>query len=219
MSRRMVLFPGLGADERMFVRIGNPGFPLQTPRLPVPKPGEDLSRYARRTADLLDLDENAILGGSSFGSLVASAISRQKRIRGLVLIGGALSSEGLRPIPGVGILRNFPDRMLRPMIRSDRALEFVFGAESAELRELARQMMADAPDSLLLRGGRMILDYHPAAPPFCPVFAIHGAKDVVMSPPPVPGCRILSEGGHGIAWTHPSEVCSLLQEVWTGCGH
>jgi pimeloyl-ACP methyl ester carboxylesterase len=211
---RMVLLPGLAADERMFLRFGKPEFPLYTPRLPIPVKGEDLPSYARRVADMLQIDASDIIGGASFGSLVASAIARERKVRALVLIGGALSSDALRPVPGARMLHWLPGGVLKPMLRSDRALEIVFGPEDPEMKELARRMMADAPDALLLRGGRMMLDYRPPSAPTCPVFAIHGALDRVMSPPPVSGCRIIPEAGHGIAWTHAPAVGHFLREAW-----
>jgi pimeloyl-ACP methyl ester carboxylesterase len=176
-----------------------------------------MTGYARRVAVTLGIEQNDIIGGASFGSMVASAIARQRQVRALVLTGGALDSATLRPVPGSRVLHWFPGRVLRPLLRSDRMLEMVFGPDGLEGKELARRMLNDTSDAMLLRGGRMILDYRPDTAPLCPVFAIHGALDRVMSPPPVPGCRVLAEAGHGLPWTHALEVVQYLREVWEVC--
>jgi pimeloyl-ACP methyl ester carboxylesterase len=210
---RILLLPGLAADERMFARLGDPEFPLHTPRLPIPGKKEALPGYARRVAEMLRIEAGDIIGGSSFGSLVASAIAREQSVRALLLIGGTLSAASLYPIPGARMLQLLPGSVVRSMLRSDRALKMIFGEADAEAKALARGMLDDTPDELLLRGGRMILDYYPDRPPLCPVFAIHGALDRVMGPPPVPNCRVLEEAGHGIAWSHALEVKQWLREV------
>lgn len=211
---RLILLPGLGADERMFENLGDVDPAPLAPRHLVPLPGECLEDYATRVADWLVLKSDDVVGGSSFGGLVASAVARQRRVKGLVLIGGALHAEALAQS---GLLRFVPTWLLRPMLHSDRLTEKVFAPESQAMRRLARSMLDDAPEELLLRGSRMMWRYRPAAAIRCPVFAIHGGMDPVMSPPPVAGCRLVDEAGHGIAWTHGELVGRFLREALDAC--
>lgn len=215
---RIFLLPGLAADERMYSRLRADGVPLVTPRLLVPDEGEEMATYARRTAATFGVTAADVVGGSSFGSMVASAIVRELPVRGLVLIGGALDSGTLLSTSRrMGLLRLFPVTLLRPLLRSDQALERIFGPDSPELRELARTMLDEAPDQLIRRGSLLAGSYRSLNRPRCPVFAIHGGRDRVMVPPDVPGCRILPEAGHGIAFSHGGEVGALLREVWSLC--
>ena len=211
---RLILLPGLGADERMFSNLGLADLPLVTPRHIVPVKGEDLPTYARRTAEHLGIGADDVVGGASFGSMVAAAIARQRSVRALVLIGGALSASGLLQVPGSGMVSQLPALFLRPLLRSDRVLKLVFAPESAEMHRLARMMLAEAPDDLLLYGGLMLCRYRTDEKVSCPVFAIHGGRDPVMTPPLAPGLRLLPEAGHGIAWTHGAEVGTFLREAW-----
>ncbi len=212
---RLVLLPGLAADERMFARIREGfGGVLVTPRLLVPKAEEDMAAYARRTASSLNLSPTDVIGGASFGSMLASAIARQMPVAGLVLIGGALSSAGLRQkLRGMRFLELLPRGVVRSLMRSRRGLQMVFGREADEFMGLAQEMLEDVGDDLLLLGAKMITSYYPEESAACPAFAIHGGKDKVMSPPPVPGCIILPDGGHGIAWTHAKEVSTFLEKL------
>lgn len=209
---RLILFPGLGADERMFENLDGMGFPPVTPRHLVPEKGEILSNYAIRVANWLAIKGDDVVGGSSFGGMLASAIARQRTVRGLVLIGSAVDSAGMKG-RGVALMRFLPARLLRPLLNSDRLLDRVFAPESAEVRSLAQAMMRDAPEPLLLRGGRMMSAYRPDEKVPCPVFAIHGSQDPVMRPPPVEDCRLIPDAGHGIAWTHGSRVGAFLQHA------
>ncbi|MBE0596292.1 MAG: hypothetical protein IH614_03375 [Desulfuromonadales bacterium] len=211
---RLILWPGLGADERMFTRIQSAP-PLITPRHLLPRRGEDLPAFARRSADALGIEAGDVIGGSSFGGVVAAAIARQRPVRALVLIGGALDAGGLRPIPGEQMVRRLPPFMVRPLLRSERALQHVFAPEGPEVYELARRMLNETPDDLLLYGGRMLIAFRPAQSVGCPVFALHGGRDPVMSPPPIPDCRLVAEAGHGLAWTHAAEVTAFLRQVWS----
>lgn len=214
---RIILLPALGADERIFENLRDHGLPLEMPRHLLPGRGEELREYALRTADSLSVGPDDLIGGASFGAVVASAIARQRPVRGLVLIGGALDAGGLRPIPGEHLLHHLPSFMLRQMLRSDRALHTVFSVEDASVRRRARTMLEQASDDLLLYGGKMLYAYRPSDLPSCPVFALHGGRDPVMIPPPVAGCRIIPEAGHGLPWTHGPEVTEFLQRAWEEC--
>jgi pimeloyl-ACP methyl ester carboxylesterase len=207
---RLILLPGLGADERMFGKIDPAGLPLVIRRHLIPEKGEDLPAFARRTAVALDLTAGDVIGGSSFGSVVAAAIARHRPVAGLVLIGGALDGSGLRSLPGAHLLRILPASLLRSLLRSPKGLEYVFGPEDREIKKIIRAMLADTPDRLLLEGSRMLVSYRSSQPVPCPVFAVHGGRDPIMKPPPVADCRLIPEAGHGLAWTHGAEVTGFL---------
>ncbi|NIQ93702.1 MAG: hypothetical protein GWO11_05725, partial [Desulfuromonadales bacterium] len=80
---RLILLPGLAADERMYGGLGDIGVALLTPRLPAPRRGETMPEFARRVADELQIGESDLIGGCSFGSLVAAEIARQRPVGAL----------------------------------------------------------------------------------------------------------------------------------------
>jgi len=212
MSCRLILLPGLAADERMFGWLGPFPFPVLTPKLPDPSPKDTLSSYAARVAQGLKLTSDDLLGGSSFGSLVAAEIARQKPLRGLILIGGGLSSSQL--VPAARVLEKWgrwvPFFLLRRVLSSDFFLRQVFGPESPERLALGRQMLLETSKAMLLEGGRLAVSYFPQTPIRIPVAAIHGGCDRVMAPPPCPECCIISNAGHGLAVSHPEAVTRFI---------
>jgi pimeloyl-ACP methyl ester carboxylesterase len=212
-ASRLVLFPGLGADERLFSRIALPCLPLTARSLPVPDPAEDMAAYARRVAQLHNICDQDIIGGCSFGSLVAAEIARQRAITGLVLLGGATSSTGLTP--GARILaRLLPTTSLahaRPLLARRVVLNGFLGPADNAILDLLLAMLADTPDAMLIQGVRLIRNYRPTTPLHTPVYAIHGARDRAMRPPAAASRLILPGAGHAIVLSHAPQVSEQLR--------
>ena len=218
MSRkRLILFPGLAADERMYARLAELPVALVTPRLLIPEDGERIASYARRHAEWLKIGENDIVGGCSFGSMVASEICRQRATRGLVLLSGALSSAAL--VASSHQLHRFsrclPFYVVRRMLMSSFFLHKVFGAAELADVELGREMIAETPRELLLRGSVLATGYCSDEPIKCQIFSLHGGQDKVLSPPRLDRGEILPNAGHAMVVSHADEVSEFLRKV---CG-
>lgn len=213
MKARLFLFPGLGADERMFAGLQLACAELVPVRLPPPHSRESMTRYALRVAAGLGLRPEDWLGGASFGSLVAGEIARCRPVRALVLIGGALSAASfVRPLRWSGPLaRMLPLQHLRPLLTTPGALRFIFGPLPTSQMRLLRDMLIATPRALLREGARLAVGYMPATRVLCPVYAIHGERDQLMHPPPVVNCHIVPAAGHALALTHQNEVGEFLR--------
>lgn len=215
MARRLVLLPGLGADERLFSEIRTLCLPVVTPRLPVPMPHEPMHAYSTRVAASLDLRPEDWIGGCSFGSIVAADIARRRPVKGLVLIGGALSPDSLIATwQWLALLRPLlPVRHLHPLLANRSVISLCFGALPEPVAQQLIAMLQDTPNAMLSEGARLLSQYQPVSAPLCPVHAIHGTLDRFMRPPPVPDCHILHDAGHALALTHPHEVSTFLRAV------
>lgn len=211
---RLILFPGLAADERMYAGLGEIGVPLLTPRLPVPAVAEEMSAYARRVADSLEIGDDDLIGGCSFGSMVAAEIARQRPVSVLFLLAGAVDSSSIsRPARSLERLAGIlPLSWMRRFFASEANLRLFFGSDQREYFPLARRMLADTPDELLRQGARLVVGYFPDQPVPCPVAAIHGGRDRIMAPPPVENCRVIADAAHGLVMSHASEVTEMLRE-------
>jgi len=213
---RLLLLPGLGADERLFSRLGELCIPIVAARLPVPEAGELFTPYALRVAAQLDLRPEDWIGGSSFGSLVAADIARRRPIGGLVLIGGALSGTALAAsIRWLGWLADFFVRGsgLRNLCLRPAAFRAAFGKLDADTLALLTAMAKEVPVPMLRRGFRLLAGCRPRLPVLCPIHAIHGTQDRLLRPPPLPDCRMVAGAGHALALSHPREVTAFLNET------
>lgn len=220
---RMVLLPGLAADERMYARVrdalekipSDVPFELVTPRLLVPNSKEKMGEYARRTADELHVQADDIVGGTSFGSMVASAIAAQFPVKGLVLLSGALDSSALvhssRLLNRIAPIIPFP--LLQRALASDWFLRGIFGEACPTDIELARKMLLDTPEQTLRRGGILAVTCKLAEPLSVPVCALHGSDDRVLRPPEIDNCKLVPDAGHGMVVSHPQEVAEFLVQT------
>jgi len=182
-------------------------------QLPPPQDGESMTRYALRVAAGLGLRPEDWLGGASFGSLVAGEIARCRPVRGVVLIGGALSAASfVRPLRwSATVARTLPLQHLHQLLARPDTLRFIFGPLPASQMRLLRDMLIATPRALLREGARLALSYMPATRVLCPVYAIHGERDRLMHPPPVVNCHIVPAAGHALAQTHQNEVREFLR--------
>ena len=214
---RLFLLPALGTDKRIFSFLGKLPAEIVHPGIPSPLAKETMAEYGTRMAESMALEEEDMIGGVSFGGMVAAEIARQRRIKGLILISSGLSSHSVDPLAQrFGSLAfNLPNHMMRSILGSRKTFKKVFGEDRPPLYQLARQMLDDSPDDMLINGGRLSLSYYPDNPVRCPVYAIHGEKDSMMFPVEVVGCRMVEEAGQGMVVTHADEVTEFLREVLT----
>jgi len=212
---RLLLLPGLGADERMFAGLGDLCLPVIGRPLPEPFHHENMTAYALRVASLLQPRPEDWIGGASFGGMVAAAIARHRPVRGVVLIGGALSSASLPgPVRGLShIACRLPLSPMRSLLTRPTILSRAFGTLTPEQSALIADMIASAPDRLLREGARLVAGYFPETPLICPVHAIHGNQDRLMQAPPIPGCRTVSGAGHALVMSHPQVVTAFLRQL------
>lgn len=221
---RMVLLPGLAADERMYARVREAlemvpldiSFELVTPRLLVPNKKEKMEEYARRTAEALHIQAHDIVGGCSFGSMVASAVAAHIPVQGLVLLSGALDSSALvhssRILNRIAPIIPFP--LLQRVLASDWFLRSIFGAANPADIELGRSMLLDTPEKTLRRGGFLAATCELTKSLTIPIHALHGADDrVIRSPHEVDHCKLVPHAGHGMVVSHPHEVAEFLLQT------
>ncbi|MBN2644890.1 MAG: alpha/beta hydrolase [Desulfuromonadaceae bacterium] len=211
-ATRLILLPGLAADERMYEGIGPLPVRLVTPRLLEPYEDEDMARYARRTAQHLGIGPNDLIGGCSFGSMVAAEIARQQPCQGLILLGGALSSAALGwQAPVLQRIASWlPFSLLQKVLASPWFMQSVFGQASRDEYDLGRTMLLETSEALLRQGGRLAVSYFPRQSVGCPVFALHGGQDRVLKPPNGVDVEIVPEAGHGLVVSHARAVTQFL---------
>lgn len=215
--RRIVLFSGMGGDKRMFGPIRTPGFELVTPDHLPPERGEDLAAFAARTADLHGLGAGDVVGGVSFGGMLAAQISAQRKIAGAILLA---SCHQPRRLPtGYRLVELFsrfiPDALLGlrswpPLVRGRFAP--IDGASAEIMIEMARGY---AP-SMLRRFGRMIVSWPGVEKIPCPRLAVHGADDRIIPASCIDADLVLPSAGHAFTLTHPEPINAAIARFARG---
>jgi len=212
----LILLPGLGADHRQFEsqRVEFPD--LLVPPWIVPRPRESLRAYAARMASTVPHGPNVVLGGSSFGGMVAYEMARHVRPSAVVLIGSCRSPRGIRPMlrrlrPGVPL---FPVASLAIAKRIAPAGVRVFSRLGPEHRKLCVDMFRDAEPRFVRWAAGAVLQWRPGPPPAdVPVRQIHGRKDRVLPAARARADELIADGGHMINLTHAEQVNRFLRDV------
>lgn len=205
---RLILFPGLGADARMYEpqRAAFPG--LEVPRWLEPRRRETLADFARRMSERIDPAGPLFLGGSSFGGMVALEAARFLNPRAVFLIGSCRSPRSVpwsfRAAARVG--RFAPGPVLRMIHGLNSRSTWMFGDLNPQQHAMMVAMMRDADPAFIQWGGHALTRWAGAGEPAAPVHHIHGGDDRIMPCRLVRPDVIIPGAGHLLNVTHADEV-------------
>jgi len=212
---QLVLLPGVGADCRQWEpqELAFPG--LMVPPWIPPLRGDTLTTYAARLAETVPRRKPLILGGSSFGGMLACEMARYLQPRAVILIGSCRSPKSLnrgvlslRPIlcrvPWLGI------RITKPL--APFAVQ-TFRNLKPEFRRLCATMFQEADPRLMKWAIGAILRWQPTPLAGTPVFHIHGQRDrMIRASMVAPDC-LVPDGGHLINLSNAAQVNDFIRKV------
>ncbi|KLU07606.1 hypothetical protein RISK_000684 [Rhodopirellula islandica] len=210
----LVLLSGLAADARVFTpqKIAFPQ--LHCPAWLPPHRQESIDEYAKRIADTLE-EGPCIVGGASFGGIVALHLAEHVDAQAVILIGSIKSPSQLplyarcaRPLRS--LVPFIPIRFLQLLARpiATRAIKrhgpFAYG--------LACQFRDSNPVVFRWSLSRL-LDWSSTPAVSCPVFHLHGDRDWTLPLRYTDPDKIVAGGGHVLSLTHPDEVNAYINEI------
>jgi pimeloyl-ACP methyl ester carboxylesterase len=214
---QLVLLPGLGADRRQWEPQAAVFPGLMVPSWISPERGETLPAYAARLAETISRQKPLILGGSSFGGMLALEMARHLRPKAVILIGSCRSPAAINRgvlllppllcrIPGFGIRISKP---LAPLaVQTFRQLDH-------QRRRLCATMFQEADPRWITWAIRAILQWQPTPLADTPVFHIHGQRDRMIRASMVTADLMVADGGHLINLTHAEQVNDFIRKVLT----
>lgn len=212
----LVLLPGLGADSRLF-QPQRAAFPdLFAPEWLLPRDGEALRGYAARWAEVIrtrvPADRPLVLGGVSFGGMIASEMAAILQPLRLVLIGSALSPAEIAPsLKGVAVAGRFvPNSVGERSKKMGKLFIRQLGPMRRADREFLESMIDAVPFSFIKWAGRAIFSW-PGCQPTCPIIRIHGDRDRIIPLREQDVRHVVRGGGHVPSVSHADEVNELLK--------
>ena len=212
---QLILLPGLGTDSRLF-ELQRKEFPrlIVPPWIP-PRKNESLPDYAARMAATIKptRDVPLILGGVSFGGMLAYEMARHLKPDAVVLIASCRRRRGLRGWYRAG-------RWLLPLVPI-RAWSVVKLLAAPSLR-LSCRMSSDRQSTLVAMFREMdsrfmhwtvraILRWRPTPLEGVPVHQIHGRRDRVLPASRTGADTWIPDGGHLINVTHAEQVNAFIE--------
>jgi pimeloyl-ACP methyl ester carboxylesterase len=217
---QLILLPGLGTDYRL-LEPQREAFPtmIVPPWIP-PRKNESLPSYAERMAATVSPPRDAplILGGVSFGGMLAYEMARHLKPKAVVLIASCRTPRSLRPfhlrarrlLPLIPVQAWSVAKLLAgPVMR-------VMHRRSPARREILVAMFRESDSRFMHWVVQAILNWEPAPLVGVPVFQIHGARDVMIPARRVEADVLLSGGGHLINISHADEVNSFIAKAALG---
>ena len=207
---QLILFPGLGADHRLFEQQRQAFPQLVVPPWIPPHKKESLPNYAARLAETIrpSRDVPLVLGGVSFGGMIAYELARHVKPDALVLIATCRTRRGLRPWYRAA-------RWLLPLmpvqawevakLLSGPVVNLRISVPKAR-KDLAVQMFKDVDSSFMHWTLQAILNWQPTPLEGIRPLHIHGARDRVLPLRGVQPDEIIPDGGHLINMTHAERV-------------
>lgn len=210
-GRRVLLFSGMGGDGRLFGRLRLGGGALSAPAHAEPLAGEDLASYAERLAQMHGVGPEDVVGGASFGGMIAAQIASTRRVAGVVLLGSCLQPRRLpgayRWLERAGPL--MPDALLGlrswgPLLRRR------FHPIGPDSERLLREMADEHPTRLIRAFGRMLMGWPGAARPSAPTLCVHGDLDVIIPLSAADPDLVLERAGHAFTLTHAAQTSAAI---------
>jgi pimeloyl-ACP methyl ester carboxylesterase len=212
---QLVLIPGLGADYRQWEpqALAFPG--LIVPAWISPQPGETLPNYAARLAETIPCQQPLVLGGSSFGGMLACEMAPHLRPKAVVLIGSCRSPVALRR--GVRLLRPILCRIPCWAIKIAKRLAPLgvqtFRRLEPRFRRLCATMFQQSDPRWVQWALGAILQWQPTPFAGTPVFHIHGRRDRMIRASRVKPDRMLPDAGHLLNLSHAGQVNDFIRTV------
>lgn len=216
----LLLFPGLGADSRVFAPQRSLSFPLELGEWPEPESrNETLAHYSHRIADAIGPRKNLFVGGVSLGAMVALETARLLNARGVLLIGGCTSgrqiSPAFRSVLKAGAA--MPTCMIRPTLLLAPAAFLIYEHLTRDHRRLMTRALREHSPAQTQWSCRAILDWECCAiPPGAPAYAIHGEQDEIIPLRNVRVDRVVPGGRHLINLEKAEEVNRFIEETMRG---
>lgn len=214
---RLILFSGMGGDRRLCEPLGVPGVTLVAPDHAPAKPRETLAEYAARLAEDHRVGEGDVVGGVSFGGMIAAEISKRRKTAGLVLLGSCIRPRLLpasyRWLEKIGPL--IPDlalhaREVGPLLR------WRFAPLTPEAEATMRAMSAVYPVGQIRDFSRMLFGWDGLEQPPCPVLSIHGDMDRIIPLSAAEPGVVLEKAGHAFTLTHAEQTAMHVTAFLAG---
>jgi pimeloyl-ACP methyl ester carboxylesterase len=201
---KTIILPGMGADSNLYPKeqykhLKNVLFA----DWPAYDGENTLEAMAQKVMDQHHITRNMIVGGSSFGGMVAIEIAKKVGINKVILIGSATHPGFINPW-----LQKM--KFLTDIISFEK-IQGVAGVANRMLKSDLLYMFEKSDSKFLKSMCMALFDWEGLGTFNGEVCHIHGERDRIIFPPQG-NVEIIPKGGHLIALTHSEEVSKFIDK-------
>ncbi len=208
------LISGLGADERIFSKLNFGNHPVTFLPWMTPEKNEMLEKYVSRFSQKINLNEDIILLGVSFGGIMAVELGKLLPAKKIILVSSIKRPDELpyfmKLIKRTRIYKVFPASRLRKRFHF-LSLHFL-GSKTPEEIKVINEMMDNSDNSLIDWSIQSIFNWTNQIIPEN-LYHIHGTKDrtfpihYVRQPFPV------KNGNHFMVYNRADEISKIIHTI------
>lgn len=210
--KKIFLFGGLGADQRVLDRLEFPGYETEFVDWLPPIKNETIQKHASRLADEIS-DSDPILLGLSFGGMLAIEIAKQIRCRKLILISSVKTRNEMPfylKISGkLGLHHLLPGWLLK---KPNFISYWFFGVKSPTGKLLLAKILRQTDTVYLKWAVNQIVNWNNETIP-ATIFHLHGSSDRILPARFVKADNVIQGGGHLMVIDHTTEINSILKKL------
>ncbi|HEY1047268.1 MAG TPA: alpha/beta hydrolase, partial [Bacteroidia bacterium] len=179
MKKSVIVFSGLGADERVFCNIHLTGFDVTFVQWERPLKQEGIEHYASRLLDQIKTAKPTLIG-LSFGGIIALEVAKLIEVENIVLI-SSLQSPSELPVlyrwsGYLKLHKILPSWVLK---RANFISYWFFGAHTKQDKQLLKSILNDT-DSYFLKWAIEKVLIWKSEFSFSNTYRIHGSNDRIL---------------------------------------
>ncbi len=211
MKQKIVIFSGLGADERVFQKLDLSLYSPVFINWVSPFKNETIEAYAQRIKEQITV-QNPVIIGLSFGGIMAIEIGKLIKTEKIILLASVKTADELpfyyRFAGSLRLHKLLPTLVLK---RPNFISNWFFGAESDSEKVLLKQILADT-DSVFLAWAIDKIARWKNKTLLSNIFHIHGNADRIL-PIRFVRCDVtIAGGGHFMTLNKVEELKEILEK-------
>ncbi len=211
MIKKLYIFSGLGADERVFQRLDFSDFSTTFIEWVVPQDKETIENYSTRLLAQITT-KKPILIGLSFGGIIAVEVAKQIETEKVILIASAKTKSEIpfyyRFAGNFGLHKLLPTRLLKS---SNFITNWFFGTTSTLDKQLLRQILIDT-DPTFLKWAIDKVTRWTNQTQTKNIFHIHGTSDKILPLSFIKCNSTIKNGGHLMTLNKADELNQILRQ-------
>jgi pimeloyl-ACP methyl ester carboxylesterase len=213
-EKKIYVFSGLGADERVFQKIEFGNYKPEFIEWIKPLQKEKLEKYCTRIAEQIT-EPNPTFLGISFGGIVAQVIASQIETEKIILLATFENRNELpkylRIFAELKIDKLIPTRILKS---HNFLTDFFFGTKTRENSKILKSILKDTDKEFLKWSLRQLAEWkEPGKIKTKSKITIHGTQDRIIAKNRNKKYNFEIEGGgHFFTLTHETEINKILKQ-------